>query len=244
LIIVVKANGLSALDPNFTAFVSQAAEAYITSILTAMCSASDHRANTDYEVLLEANGTGTGEYELDIYEDDNIKLDLVEIEARERELQENLYNAVGPRPTEEELEEMQEQGSSLAGTQNLSSQTVSQKTSGQSTDSKKSKKSVKKDLPEAVKNKMTNNAALMAAGGTMKSWMLPGASIAAPTPSKIIPKEIQISGDTPRPVSTVRTGSRLRVQKRITIKDALFTMEGYRHLKTTELFYKWWASVK
>jgi hypothetical protein len=205
-----------------------------------MCEASEHRANTDYEVLLQANGTGTGEYDLDVFAEDNVKLSLVEIENRERILHDHLMNIVGPRPTEEELEEQEQQSSAAQ----LSSQTISQKTSVQSSDSKKSKKSQKKDLPEAVKNRLTNNAALMAAGGTMKAWMLPGASIAAPTPPKIIPKEVKMSGEMPRPAATIRTGSRLRVQKRITIKDALFTMENYRHLKTTELFYKWWASVK
>ena len=130
---------------------------------------------------------------------------------------------------------------------------------------KKGKSSAKKDLPEAVKNKLTNYAAMMAVGGTMKSWMLPGASLSTSqnaSPQQPIPSSRTESknntnaassftteggrADGPLGVAKVRAGYRgsRQIQKRITIKDALLVLESQKHLKTSELFYRWLANIK
>lgn len=210
-----------------------------------MCKVSDHRSNLDYDMLVkEADMNGQPTYiELEIQEHDDIKLKLLEIESRERAEYDELMETVGPRPTEEEEEEEAQAAVAPGSTGTANSSTSAQQiTSTQSTESKKQKKvNPKKELPEAVKNKMTNNAALMAAGGTVKSWMLPGATISAPTPRSVPGKESKKA--TSKGI-TVRTGSRLRIQKRITIKDALFVMESQHELRNSELLYKWWANVK
>ena len=201
----------------------------------------------DFELLLkerDMSGQPTN-YELEIQENDEIKLKLLEIESRERSKYEELMETVGPRPTEEELEEEAQAQAAAAAAAAANPNTLNstqQASSAQSVDSKKGRKSnAKRELPEAVRNKMTNNAALVAAGGSVKSWMLPGATISAAAPRSYHPKEAKnISASR----VTVRTGSRLRIQKRITIKDALFVMESRRELRNSELLYKWWANVK
>lgn len=221
-------------------------------ILTDMCKTADHRSIVDYHVLCSAKGTGTSlNYELDVFEEDDVKLKLIDIETKERMEQDKLMETVGPRPTEEEGEpeggpnsvhSSHTSGTPLQSSQSYKSAPAIKGTPA--TDVKKPKKQpVKKDLPEAVKNKMTNSAALMAAGGTMKSWMLPGATISVPSP-KIVSKVNTVVYNPISSSTTVRAGVRARTQKRITIKDALFVMESQRELKCSELFYNWWANIK
>jgi hypothetical protein len=245
------------VDSSFTSFLSKAADNYILNLLTEMCKTADHRSIVDYDVFCAGKGTGTStEYDLEIYEEDDVKLKLIELETKEREEQERLIETVGLKPVEEEVEGgFDPQSSTNMSSSNpsipiMSSQSkmtsIQSKMTVQTDDSKKPKPkkvSSKKELPEAVKNKMTNSAALMATGGTMKSWMLPGATISVPSP-KIVTNDNFAHNDPTQPSSIVRAGSRLRTQKRITIKDALFVMEGKRELKSSELVYKWWANVK
>jgi hypothetical protein len=179
------------------------------------------------------------------------------MEMKERQEQNQLLATVGPRPVEEiDGIPVEESGAVGAAGSMASSQTVATGKSVTSTpagDGKKKKErgSTKKDLPEAVKNKLANTAAMMAVGGTMKSWMLPGASLSATTPKsgsgpqsmtqKVIPTA---TGPGVLSSTTVPAGYRQRGQKRVTIKDALFVAESFKHLRSSELLYKWWANVK
>ncbi|KAI8900292.1 hypothetical protein BC833DRAFT_582569 [Globomyces pollinis-pini] len=251
---IAASSSVTLVDPSFTTFLSQAADAYICQLLQSMCNASEQRATVDYEMMVRANGTGDSkEIELDVAELDDVRVQLHEIETRQREELEALNEQLGPRPTEEEI--AADTASSVPNTtgatnsvQTVASQKVAPPVTPSTIDGKKPKRqSTKKDLPEAVKNKLTNSAALMAAGGTIKSWMLPGASISLSnkvtskdTPSKTGGR----NGDQLKISSTVRPGSRLKAQKRVTIKDALYAMESQRELKTSDILYKWWANVK
>ena len=245
-LLIGKSHNITTVDSSYVQYLAQAANAYINNILAAMCKTSDHRSNLDYELLLkETHDAVQTNYELEIHQDDDVKLKLLEIENRERVQFEELMETVGPRPTEEELEEerlaLEAQAQQAANAQQSSQSSNQQQQSVQSIDSKKGRKvNPKKELPEAVKNKMTNTAALMAAGGTVKSWMLPGATISGPTAKVTTQRDQQKAASK----LSARTGSRLRIQKRITIKDALFVMETQNELKNSELIYKWWANVK
>ncbi|KAJ3310771.1 hypothetical protein HDV04_004653 [Boothiomyces sp. JEL0838] len=248
---IAKTCNITAVDSSFSSFLSQAADAYILNILSCMCNISEHRSSVEYDVFVNNPDSGTSnEIDLEIMEESNVREILLKIENDERIEQEKLLESVGPRPTPEDLEQNPESLTSSAVTNSTSVATtvntnVSTPKSVTAASEKKPKRpATKKDLPEAVKNKMTNNAAKMAAGGTMKSWMLPGASIAAVSTPKVVPKEAKGKAPERKAASIVRAGSRLRTQKRITIKDALLAMELQRELKSSELLYKWWTNVK
>lgn len=109
----------------------------------------------------------------------------------------------------------------------------------------------KKEVSEAEKQKLTNKAAMYAVGGTMKSWMLPGASISAPSPpirsisntaadvgsaggGSTSSTAANGTGAQQPKVTTSRLGRRevRGVQKRVTIKDALCVMETQKGLRS------------
>jgi hypothetical protein len=183
-----------------------------------------------YFTLILDNTTEKDDYSVIMH--DSVKEKLFAIEQRDRNSQDRMLSIAGPRPSEEELEEEESVATSAAASANTS-QTGKQK-----------KKKVK-ELPEAMKQKITNDAALAAVGGTVKSWMRQGATIAAP--KKVLPISKPRSNNLPNNNSAMlrreRAGAR-KFQKRITIKDALFVMENRSELKRTDLLYKWWANVK
>jgi hypothetical protein len=104
----------------------------------------------------------------------------------------------------------------------------------------KVKKQTKKDLPEAVKNRLSNNAALREIGGPVKSWMLPPSNM--PSSSGIKPSKLTSTNSISN--SSGMGFKRTTANKRIILKDALFAMENTRVLKNSRLIYKWYASVK
>ncbi|KAJ3353596.1 hypothetical protein HDU91_005876, partial [Kappamyces sp. JEL0680] len=257
--------GIEEIDESYTSFVSQATELYVTQLLESMCAASDHRSSVDYNVFKSQSGTGTSQkIELVVEEKDDVLAILGEIDMRERQEQNALLVSVGPRP----IEELDEHGNPIpqpaieAATTASSSQTIaSAKSSSTVVDPATGKKKrapagPKKDLPEAVKQKNANSAAMMAVGSTQKAWMLPGASALTLPAAKRSESRSNSAGAAANTFSpstgselgsvTVRAGNRPNriTQKRITIKDALGVMETFRHLKSSELLYKWWANVK
>ena len=104
-------------------------------------------------------------------------------------------------------------------------------------------------MPESVKAKIINSAALMAAGGHTKSWMH------ASTPSMSAPpKQDKVQRLTTTATSNSHHGSagaghsirvnKSRQPKRISLRDALFTMGQTPTLTGSELMFKWWANIK
>lgn len=248
----------------------------MTELVELMCSASDFRASTDFNIFKNAEATRVGtsdSIDLHVEERDEIRGVLVDIEIREREELNTLLETVGPRPLPEE-EEGEEDGGGGGGGVSVaiessvgggasSSQAQGGQKKGDAAPSTKKKSQAKKDLPESVKQKLTNNAAMMAVGGNLKSWMLPGASLTTSTPvgSKSTGPASKSATGLTIPITSgsflevpksegqrkaiVRGGHRgVKIQKRITIKDALLVLESQRHLSRSELFYKWLANIK
>lgn len=106
---------------------------------------------------------------------------------------------------------------------------------------KAKKKGPKRDLPESAKAKIVNTAALRAAGGTVKSWMLPPSATPSAAPAK--PTRLTTTDG----ITTGSTGmraARVKGNKRIVLKDALFVMENTRSLRRSPVIYKWYANIK
>lgn len=220
--------GVEDIDESYCTFVSQATEAYMIEVLEKMCQAADHRAVIDFDIFnRDLSNTA---FELEIQEKDETAQTLREIEQRERLEQNTLMASVGARPIEE-----------VEGMPSLYQPSTPQNVQAQGKGDKKIKRSSKKDLPEAVKNKLANNAAMMAVGGTMKAWMLPGASMSQAPKSAYRETPKQAQNQSMPPSSSRTSTQRNRTQKRITIKDALVVMQDMR---VDALSYKWWSSVK
>ena len=131
---------------------------------------------------------------------------------------------------------------------------------------KKKKKNTKKsDVPEAVKTRLVNQAALKAAGGSMKSWMLPNSGFVE-DPTLIVPEKkkkkdkvvasmsvnfMSSQQAVETPVLVASNGERImrpmiqRDTRRITLIDALVSMEKDGYSKTQKgLLCKWWMNLK
>ena len=220
----------------------------MTSLLQHMCKTADHRSGTDLEAfVVNQVQTSTEPAQIDILPLEDVKTQIYRIEQRERLEYDRVFTLIGPPPTDEApVVEESVAPSSVSGSTQATPAPKVQTPAPKTTDKKKPRKS-KKDLPESVKNKLTNSAALMAAGGTMKAWMLPSTPALASAPpkkksvSKVVPRMV---GPTVTPSNPMRTSRTSRTAKRITLKDALFTMEQMRSLKGSSTYYKWWANVK
>jgi hypothetical protein len=147
------------------------------------------------------------------------------MESVERQEENQLLATVGPRPNpdDELLEDSTQQS-----TQQSSS---------------KKKMGPRKDLPEAVKNKLANQAVQMAIGGTQKSWMNAGGSSFGSRPGSLPAQKQTPVALGPGVLSNIPAGARAG-PKRISIKDALMVVENRKELRTSELLYKWYANIK
>jgi Transcription initiation factor TFIID component TAF4 family len=116
-------------------------------------------------------------------------------------------------------------------------------------------------MPEMMKSKLVNATALKAAGGVLKSWMLPKgsadvASVTGGDESKAKVLQGKKKADTSLdpyiiPMGLVRnTQVRLgrpmtqKESRRITLKDALHCLEGDTVLRKSSLLVKWYAKIK
>lgn len=116
-----------------------------------------------------------------------------------------------------------------------------------------SQKSKKQDIPESVKTKMINSTALRAAGGTMKSWMLPAGDASGtgmmlktgfPVQKKTAAgkrKEMASKGKQEDPALK---GMRITQKDRITLKDAVLVIERDPILSKSSIYYKWLSNLR
>lgn len=230
------------IDDSFNAMVSAALCDFMTGFLQDLCRAADHRTGTDLDVFLDEQPSEGPQ--IDLVPLDDIKTQLYRIEQRERIEYDRIFNLIGPPPMpEDEMAELASQGGSGASTP-VGTPPV-QTPAAKGADKKKPKKSSKKDLPESVKNKLTNSAAMMAAGGTMKSWMVPGGvtSMASAPPKKLATRVNPKSSGQFAPAA-IRANRAVKTNKRIALKDALFVLEGNPMLNNSDTLYKWWANIK
>lgn len=185
---------------------------------------------------------------IDLVPLDDVKTTLYRIEQRDRFEQDRVFTLMGPRPEVEEVEEPpEEEPVSIQEKSAAKSKDKEGAKSSQKEPKKKTKKAIKKDLPESVKNKLANSAAMIAVGGAVKSWMMPG-GLAPPSSapkkkpvSKLIPKTIP---GTKKTIQTIQTSKSQKSAKKITLQDAIFTMEQDRQLRSSNLLYKWCANIK
>ena len=116
-----------------------------------------------------------------------------------------------------------------------------------------SQKSKKQDIPESVKTKMINSTALRAAGGTVKSWMLPvndaaGSGVMLKTGFPVQKKnstgkrkEMAPKGKQEDPALK---GMRITQKDRITLKDAVLVVERDTILSKSSIYYKWLSNIR
>lgn len=246
------------IDEQFLSFMDAACQLYMTQLIESMVAVSEARMTVDYNVFKDTAGLVDGGVALDVEErGDDIRGFLVEMEQREGVEMNGLIGSVGFKPEPEEEEEVK--GSGGVGDVSVS---TSAATEGGGGKRKSGGSGIKKDLPEAMKSQLTNYAAMLAVGGTVKSWMLPGGSMVAagpaagakgvPPPSIMRrpapPSSFQDLSATGSGSVSTRTGARGTgnriIQKRVTIKDALTVLEGQKHLKSSEFLYRWLANIK
>ncbi|KAI8907885.1 transcription initiation factor TFIID component TAF4 family-domain-containing protein, partial [Gorgonomyces haynaldii] len=228
------------VEEQFSELISIACCDFISTLLERMCKAADHRTGADLDsfVVQQVSQSEPG-MQLDIIPLDDVKRDLYKIEQRERIEHDRVFGLLGPPPMPED-EAQQEEPSSQ--------QTPKDKKKDKD-DKKKKPRTIKKDLPESVKNKLTNTAAMMAAGGPVKSWMTSGTSLMTPSAppkkkpvTRLVPQTIAGPGVTP--INPLRANKQNKGGKRITLKDALFTMDQTIALQQSGILYKWWAQIK
>lgn len=126
-------------------------------------------------------------------------------------------------------------------------------------------KSKPMQMPEIMKSKLVNETAMKAAGGTLKSWMLPKGSTTTVTTTNTNTTNANtkdsgvVSGKKNEhalkpyviPMGTVRnTMVRLgrpmtqKESRRITLKDALHCLEADPVLKKSDIICQWYSKIK
>jgi Transcription initiation factor TFIID component TAF4 family len=219
-----------------------------------ICMAADHRNGNNIDSFLADLNTAAEEV-VTIYPiDDEVKAGMFRIEKRELIEQDRIFAMIGDKPEEDEEMEKTDVPAATAApapskpalTLPTNAPATAEKPKEDKEKGKKSKntpKTKKKDLPESAKNKLINSAALRAVGGPVKSWMLPASSSSAAPQQKKPTRLATESGHQSLPAGGIRS-SRNKVQKRVTLKDALFAMENTKTLKRSDLLYKWYANIK
>ena len=124
---------------------------------------------------------------------------------------------------------------------------------GQSEEFIATQKSKKQDIPESVKTKMVNSTALRAAGGTMKSWMLPSNDASGsgmmlktgfPVQKKTAAEKRKELASRGKQEDPALKGMRITQKDRITLKDAVLVVERDPILSKSSIYYKWLSNLR
>lgn len=114
-------------------------------------------------------------------------------------------------------------------------------------------------VPDNVKAKLVNATALKAAGGTLKSWMMPDASKgsigfkvaskaktypAAKAVSRTTFREPPIAVDSKSKIIDLCRKMTLKETRRVILKDALYCLEQDKTLRKSTMLYKWATFIK
>ena len=225
---IVSQNGLSQVDVGIIDYISQAAESRAYQVLTNMIRVSQHRTGVSTSRLISKERTARSGYEFKLSAKNTQQKTYDELERLEREIEIELKADL---PSEENEDAMSE---NMDGAK------------------KKKGKGSKRDLPENVKQKMINTTALLAAGGKMKSWMVPSGDAAAsssllktsfPVKKKESPPK-KGKKDAEKTDDPALKGMRVTQKDRVTLKDALLTLETDPHLSKSTLYYRWLSSLR
>jgi len=156
---ITSKNGISKVDPDYYNCLALAAQDRVRSLVEQMILASKHRVGLLHDFFMEeskAKNVGEGEesYEFSVQIKDDVKKALQLIERHERDKER--------RERQRRGEEEEGRGDGKDGD-----------AKGGSSKRKKNKTIKNKDVPDAVKQRITNETALRAAGGSGKkySWM-------------------------------------------------------------------------
>ncbi|ORX78239.1 hypothetical protein BCR32DRAFT_270176 [Anaeromyces robustus] len=155
---ITSKNGINKVDPDYYNCLALAAQDRVRSLVEQMILASKHRVGLLHDFFMEeskAKNVGEGEesYEFSVVVKDDVKKALQLIERHERDKER--------RERQRRGEEEEGRGDGKDGDK------------GGSSKRKKNKTIKNKDVPDAVKQRITNETALRAAGGSGKkySWM-------------------------------------------------------------------------
>lgn len=249
---------MASVEEDFYAHLSVATQEYMTRLIRKMSAASHHRVSSsldEFSCRAEA---------FEIVPVDDPRDSIYRIEQKERVEYDEIFALIGAR------EEVDEGVSNEGGIQigviaptatsaappsltekpkitkkksDAASTVVAEDKEG------KRKRSSKKDLPEAVKTKMANSAALMAAGGTVKSWMLPTSHQIAMPPKKnatkvISSRDANLRGEKGGIGLNGSADKGSRAARRVMLRDALFVIGDHRNFSDGELLYRWNSNIK
>ena len=122
-----------------------------------------------------------------------------------------------------------------------------------------SSKKKKVAMPEEVKTKLVNQTAFKAAGGRLKSWMIPGGGAGSGTPSvggskkesglKAVPVKKTVPHYEPKGFTSKGKETKLnrpmthKELRRVILKDALLCMDKERGI-SQNVKTKWWMNIK
>lgn len=248
---IAKPLGITSIDPRYHLMLSHAVDSYLRSLMAVMKNVSQHRAGITLAEFINAergllHGSDT---ELTVRPLDDIRNKLSDMEMQQRDDEEGIASKIAhlmPNPEDEEEEATEQQNGGNEAIADGNDQT----------DKKKAKKPAsKRDLPEAVKNKLTNKTAFLAAGGKMKSWMIGSSSDAAlgsrskrvvvskPTTTESNQSSGPIENKAIEPTAG-STSAMIRASKRIMLRDAIYALEQQQSLRSSPLLIKWLANIK
>jgi hypothetical protein len=108
-------------------------------------------------------------------------------------------------------------------------------------------------MPEEVKTKLVNQTAFKAAGGRLKSWMIPGGATAPPGPKEPGIKAVPVKKAAPHyePKGATKKGKEIKLNRpmthkelrRVILKDALLCLDKEKGI-SQKLKTKWWLNIK
>ncbi|KAI8909358.1 transcription initiation factor TFIID component TAF4 family-domain-containing protein [Powellomyces hirtus] len=259
---VAQGADVSEVDKDLLPYLALAAQERLRDLLQCMIQAAKHRTGALHERFLqnERELIAKGEDALDLQvitrQDPRKVLSALEKKERAQEAKLRAAKTAATQGQGEGADSMDVPGGAGGG----------DKEEG----AKKKRKAIRdKDLPEHIRLERANAALATAIGGApMKSWMLAGGSASAggstSGPLKVVPSRKRkadgelgtpMSGTKGPPGTAVHNSIRLPggglgrkkggepVARKVTLKDALFCLEGEHAMTKSLLVYKWWANV-
>ncbi|KAI9199606.1 transcription initiation factor TFIID component TAF4 family-domain-containing protein [Polychytrium aggregatum] len=245
---IAKKHSIAKVDEEYLVYLALALQERLKGLIEKTIMAAKHRVGFTYEQFLELDRREQeeeGQFRVEVKRgSDDIRQALVRIEQEERQQEQDARAKFFPASKANGDDSFVPDGDDDA------------KRAG------KKKGRRERDIPESVKAQNINMAAMLAAGGSQKSWMMAASSI-PPKPAlapdstlRIVPKKTPVSEPTPNATASTRSATdasssmrfgrsmTLKERKRIILRDALFCLETEQTLCKSEIFYKWLADVK
>ncbi|KAJ3015375.1 hypothetical protein HKX48_004643 [Thoreauomyces humboldtii] len=269
---VAQSSGVTEVDRDMLPFLALAVQERMRDLVERMIRAAKHRTGVLHEQFLrnERAKMARGEDALDlqiVVKADTKKL-LANLEKRERAREAKLQadkaatDGSGPQGGAASGGGEGVDGGGMAGSSasGLGEDGLPRK--------RKKIKGESRDLPEHVRLERANAALSAAIGGApLKSWMMAGAAGGSPSSAgtsgagnpRVVPlgkkrrlgDDDEVSGSRPlgsghgslRLPGSKRRGGEAVPARKVTLRDALFCLEGEHAMTKSLVVYKWWANV-